>query len=63
MVGAAGGALFGGSFCRFFQLKVQGMLRFCIGLTISGVILSLVFLAKCDTQAMAGINVPYQQPQ
>ena len=45
--------------CRCFKLKVKGMLRFCVGASLVGLLFTPLFWAKCDAPEFAGLDVPY----
>ena len=61
VLGLAGGIWFGGIVCRCFKLKVKGMLRFCVGASVVGLLFTPLFWAKCDSPEFAGLDVPYPE--
>lgn len=54
-----GGTFLGGYLVKKFDLHVKGIVRLCLGLTISVLILMLVFLVSCGNNSFAGVNVEY----
>ena len=54
-----GGTFLGGYLVKKFDLHVKGIVRLCLGLTISVLLLMLVFLVSCGNNSFAGVNVEY----
>ncbi|KAK3087002.1 hypothetical protein FSP39_000238 [Pinctada imbricata] len=54
-----GGTFLGGYLVKKFNLRVRGIIRLCLGVTIPCVFFCLVFLVHCDNVPFAGVNIKY----
>ncbi|XP_071114005.1 solute carrier organic anion transporter family member 4A1-like [Haliotis cracherodii] len=54
-----GGTFLGGYIVKRFNMKVSGIIRFCLGATLIVLFVALVFLINCENVPFAGVNVEY----
>ena len=57
--GAAGGQILGGLIPKWLNLKIRGLIMQCVITGSIGLLLSVQFLLRCQTPAIAGVTVPY----
>ncbi|XP_033727222.1 solute carrier organic anion transporter family member 4A1-like [Pecten maximus] len=58
-----GGTFLGGYLVKRYKLRMKGIIRLCLGLTLPSLILALCFIIHCPNQAFTGVNVPYREMQ
>lgn len=58
-----GGTFLGGYLVKRFKLRMKGIVRLCLGLTLPSLILALCFIIHCPNQAFTGVNIPYRETQ
>ncbi|XP_021347931.1 solute carrier organic anion transporter family member 4A1-like [Mizuhopecten yessoensis] len=58
-----GGTFLGGYLVKRYKLRMKGIIRLCLGLTLPSLILALCFIIHCPNQAFTGVNVPYRTTQ
>lgn len=54
-----GGTFLGGYLVKRFNLRVKGIVRLCLGLTVSVLALAFVFFIHCQNSPFAGVNMQY----
>lgn len=57
-----GGTFLGGVLVRMLKLKVRGIIRMCLILSLILLPLLLIFLLRCQNNRFVGISVPYNAP-
>ena len=54
-----GGTFLGGYLVKRFDLRVRGIIRLCLGVTLPCILFCLIFLVHCDNVPFAGVNIEY----
>lgn len=59
VVGVAGGQFLGGVISTCMKLKVRGMAKLCMTVSVAMIILNAALWIKCDQEKLAGITLQY----